>query len=265
MSVRRRAYEILEKARAGDRQSRTFDIFIMSLIFLNVVALILETVPSLGRPWATFFHGFELLSVLVFTVEYLLRLWSCVTEPRFRRPVWGRLRFAITPLAVIDLLAILPFYLPFLGLDLRFIRSIRLFRIFRVMKLGRYVRSLQLIWRVIREKRAELVMTGAIALLLLVLSSSLMYFIEHDQQPEQFTSIPATMWWAVATLTTVGYGDVYPVTPLGRLLGAITAIIGIGMFALPTAIIGSGFAKALQKPYTPLRTCPHCGKPLDAS
>ena len=264
MRIRRRAYEILEVARTGDRLSRAFDISIMTLIVLNVIALIIETIPAVRESAGRWFYGFEVFSVIVFSVEYVLRVWCAASAPEFRKTISGRLRFMRTPLAVIDLLAILPFYLPFLGIDLRFIRSVRLFRILRLLKLGRYISSLRLIWRVIRGKRAELVMTATVGLLLLVLSSSLMYFIEHEQQPEQFTSIPATMWWAVATLTTVGYGDVYPMTPLGRFLGALTAVVGIGMFALPTAIIGSGFVEELQKRRKRRKTCPHCGKSLEA-
>jgi len=262
MKIKKRLYEILEVAKQGDRASRAFDIFIMSLIFLNVVAFVIETVPAARESAGQMFWWFEVVSVLIFTVEYLLRVWTCVVDERFAPRLRGRLRFMATPLAVIDLLAILPFYLPFTGIDLRFIRAVRLFRIFRLLKLGRYIKSLKLIWTVICDKKRELVMTAAVAALLLLVASSLMYYVEGQQQPDKFTSIPATMWWAVATLTTVGYGDIYPVTPLGRLLGGIIAIIGIGMFALPTAILGSGFVEELQKRKSPVKTCPHCGKPM---
>jgi len=261
--LKRRVYEVLEVAPPGDRASRVFDIFILCLIGLNVLALVAETVESIHIRAPTFFKWFETVSVIIFTVEYLLRLWSCTAATAYALPVRGRLRFAVTPLAVVDLLAVLPFYLPFIGIDLRFIRAIRLFRLFRVAKLGRYSTALRTLGRVAAARKAELLITVFMLGLLMVLASSAMYFIEHDAQPEAFSSIPATMWWAVATLTTVGYGDIYPVTALGKALGAAIAILGIGMFALPTGILGAAFVEEIQKPSATPRICPHCGRPID--
>jgi len=261
--VQRRVYEILERAAPEDRASKIVDIGIMALILLNVTAVILETVQSLYRKYAFAFTAFEAASVGVFTVEYILRLWSCTTEERFRRPVAGRLRFVATPLAVVDLLAILPFYLPmFLPLDLRFIRAIRLFRLFRLFKLGRYSESLRLLGVVLRARKEELLMTVFTLFILLIVSSSLMYFVENEAQPQVFSSIPEAMWWGIVTLTTVGYGDVYPVTPLGKFLGAAIALLGIGMFALPAGILGSGFIEEIQRKRERRRICPHCGREI---
>ncbi len=229
-----------------------------------MTAVILETVQSLYREYAFAFTTFEAASVGVFTVEYILRLWSCTTEERFRRPVAGRLRFAATPLAVVDLLAILPFYLPmFLPLDLRFIRAIRLFRLFRLFKLGRYSESLRLLGVVLRARKEELLMTVFTLSILLIVSSSLMYFVENEAQPQVFSSIPEAMWWGIVTLTTVGYGDVYPVTPLGKFLGAVIALLGIGMFALPAGILGSGFIEEIQRKRERRRICPYCGREIE--
>ena len=137
--IKGRIYGILETAPDGDRASRVFDVFIMTLISLNVLAVILETVDSLSSQYGDIFNTFEIFSVSVFTVEYLLRLWTCTTDNRYRSPFSGRLRYAATPMAVIDLLAILPFYLPMvIPLDLRFIRALRLFRLFRLFKMARY-------------------------------------------------------------------------------------------------------------------------------
>jgi len=194
-------------------------------------------------------------------VEYLLRVWACVEDRRYQGALRGRLRFLFTAQALIDLLAILPFYLTFLTLDLRFMRALRLFRIVRVAKVGRYMSAFSLFGRVLRSRKEELILSTGVMLILLLLSSCLMYYAENEAQPEQFPNIPSAMWWAVATLTTVGYGDVYPVTALGRLLGAFTAILGIGLFALPTGILGSGFVEEIQARRTP-PVCPHCGKPL---
>lgn len=261
MSLRKRVYEVLEVAKADDNLSKEFDIFIVSLIALNVVAIILESVKSIGEVSPRLFRTFEYISVIVFSLEYILRIWSCVEMPAYRKIVSGRLRFAVTPLAVIDLLAILPFYLPFSGLDLRFLRVVRMMRIFRIAKLGRYSQSLQTLRRVIVARKEQLVSAVFILFLLLVIAASMLYFAENHAQPENFSSIPAAMWWAVATLTTVGYGDICPVTPLGKLMASIIAILGIGMFALPTGIIGAGFVEEIGRTRKLIR-CPHCGKEI---
>lgn len=261
MNLRKRVYEVLEVAKADDKLSKGFDIFIVSLIGLNVIAIILESVKSIRAVSPSLFRTFECVSVIVFSVEYILRIWSCVEIPAYRKTVSGRLRFAVTALAVIDLLAILPFYLPFSGIDLRFLRVVRMMRIFRIAKVGRYSQSLQTLRRVIAARKEQLVSAVFILLLLLIIAASMLYFAENQVQPENFSSIPAAMWWAVATLTTVGYGDMYPVTQLGKLMASIIAILGIGMFALPTGIIGAGFVEEISRARKPIR-CPHCGKEI---
>ena len=262
--IKGRIYSILETAPDDDRASRIFDVFIMTLISLNVLAVILETVDSLSSQYGDIFNTFEIFSVSVFTIEYLLRLWTCTTDSRYKSPFGGRLRYAATPMAVIDLLAILPFYLPMvIPLDLRFIRALRLFRLFRLFKMARYSNSMRLLVNVIRKRKEELIITVFVVFILLIIASTLMYFVENESQPETFSSIPAAMWWGIVTLTTVGYGDVYPITAAGRLLGAVIAILGIGMFALPAAILGSGFVDEIQRGHRKLMICPHCGKPVD--
>ena len=262
LKTKKRLHEILDLARAGDRASRAFDVFIISLIVLNVLAFVLQSVQSIDRLCPRFFYAFEVISVLIFTVEYVLRVWSCTLSPKYAHALKGRLRFMVTPLAVVDLLAVLPFYLPFLGLDLRFIRVIRLFRLFRVAKLGRYSQALQAFGRVLSAKRGELVVTLFILVLLLLFASSLVYYAERDTQPHVFSSIPAAMWWAVCTLTTVGYGDVYPLTALGKIAASVVAVLGIGLFALPAGILGSGFVEEIQNRKRK-RVCPHCGREIE--
>lgn len=198
---------------------------------------------------------------MIFTIEYLLRLWSSNVEPNYAGFLYGRLKFAFTPLALVDLLAIMPFFLVFLGLDFRFIRMVRLVRILRIAKLGRYMNAWKILGRVAKARREELVITSILLLFLLVISSSLMYYAENEMQPDKFPSILSTMWWAIATLTTVGYGDVYPVTAVGRLMGGIIAVLGVGFVALPTGILGSGFVEEIQKRQTN-RHCPHCGREI---
>lgn len=247
MSTKSRVHEILEVAKPGDKISRAFDIFILALITLNVLALIFGTVQTIGTRFAVYLRAFEVGSVAVFTIEYALRFWSCTVRAEYAHPITGRLRAASRFLMVVDLLAILPFFLPviFPGLDLRFVRAIRLLRVFRVLKLGRYSQAIQTIGRVFASKRGELGVVGFVLLLLLVVSSSLLYFIENPYQPDKFSSIPATMWWAVATLTTVGYGDIYPITGLGKLVASFIAILGIGMFAIPAGVLSAGFSDEL--------------------
>ncbi len=257
--IRKRIYEIIQKAREGDRPGRVLNIFILTLIVLNVFAVILETEAELEHAYGTFFLWFEYFSVAVFSVEYVLRLWSCVEETGYERPITGRLRFALRPLVVVDLIAILPFYLPLLiTLDLRFVRAIRLLRIARILKAGRYSDAMKTLERVFRSKKEELLISVGIVLLILVLASSIMYFLENEVQPQSFSSIPKALWWGVATLTTVGYGDIYPMTALGKFFGAIIEILGVGLFALPAGIIAGGFSEELRSKHAVV-VCPHCG------
>ena len=268
--LKQRVYGILNGAEAGGRAGTAVEAALLSLIALNVVMLALETVRPLHDRYAAAFHVFDAASVAVFTVEYLLRLWSCTANPRFAGPVLGRVRYILTPMAVVDLLAILPFYLPAADTDLRVLRALRLMRVFRVAKVWRYSSALQTLGRVFASKREQLLATLFTALLLVVVASTLMYYAEHEAQPDRFSSIPAAMWWGVATITTIGYGDIYPVTPWGKALAAVIAVVGIGLFALPTAILGSAFMEelhrrekaALRDAGDKVLVCPHCGKPL---
>ena len=261
-SLKKTVYEIIEEAAPGNRVSEIFDIFLITLIALNVVALIVGTVEEIYQIAPRAFYLFEVISVVVFTVEYLLRVWSCTENPKYAHPVKGRLQFIASPLALIDLLAVLPVYVVFFinlrGLDLRFLRVVRLLA--RIVRLGRYFSSLRTLGRVLYTKRGELVAVVSVLFLLLVMTSSMMFFAEHQAQPEEFASIPKAMWWSIITLTTVGYGDVFPVTAAGRLLAGIIAIVGIGLFALPAGILGSGFMEELDKAGNARTICPHCGE-----
>ena len=246
--IKKSLFEILEKDDGDNRLSRRFDLFIMIMIFLNMIAVIMETVDAVYIKYDDFFEWFEIVSVVVFTLEYLGRIWTCTLIDRYNHPVKGRIKFILSPIGLIDLLAILPFYLPFfVNIDGRILRLLRLFRLIRIFKMGRYSTAFKMIANVLNRRKEELLVTLTIVLLVLVLASSLMYYVEHEVQPEAFSSIPATMWWGVATLTTVGYGDVYPITSLGRILGAFIAIMGVGIFALPAGIIASGFEAEIRK------------------
>jgi voltage-gated potassium channel len=246
--TRRRVFEILEVVNPEDFTTRVFFVFITTLIIANVFAVMLDTVEDLHIKYYDVFWRFEVFSVGVFTLEYLLRIWSCIENVNFRSPITGRLKFGFTPLALVDLFAILPFYLPLLiPFDLRFIRILRLFRVFRVLKVGRYSEAMKTVSDVVKKTKEEVVTSIFILLILLMIVSTLMYYAEHEAQPQKFRNVFDAMWWAIITLTTVGYGDIYPVTLIGKILASIAAILGIGMFAIPAGILASGFLEEIQK------------------
>lgn len=260
--ARQRVYQVLNGA-TSDQTGRTVSLGLIALILLNVLAVMAESVAGIRASYGDWLTAFEVFSVTVFVIEYLFRIWSCTADPLYPRPLFGRIRFALTPLAIVDLFAVLPTLLLWggIGMDLRFLRILRLARLLRVAKLGRYSRALQSMGLAVRSKREELLMAVVLMVMILVVASSLMYIAESDQQPEAFSSIPATMWWGIMTLTTVGYGDVYPITALGKLTAAVIAIAGIGLFALPAGIVGSAFVELREQQKAKQEgACPHCGK-----
>lgn len=260
-NIRSQVAAVLEAENSDDFTTRLVNFFLLALIATNGVALVLGTVADIHSIAPRAFELFERISIYVFTVEYALRLWSYTTLKRFRGPMRGRLKFIFSPMGIVDVLATVPFYLPILGVDLRSIRMLRLLRVFRLVKLGRYSKTLQLFGRVGVAKKEELGTVLVFVGLLLVMTSTVLYYAESNAQPELFSSIPTTMWWAVETLTTVGYGDMVPSTELGRLMGAVVAIIGVGVFALPAGILASGFIQEVQKDVGATK-CSHCGESL---
>lgn len=262
-NIKARIYSILEKHHGQDRSSRVFDIFIVTLILLNVALVIVETVEGFSQSYSTILFVLDAISVFVFTIEYFLRLWVCTENPQYSRPIAGRLRYAFSFYMLVDLVAILPFYIPILFfVDLRILRLIRLVRIFRLFKVGRYSKSLRYLVTTFKNKKEEIFVSLFIVIVILVISSSVIYYVEKDAQPESFGSIPDAMWWGVAALSTTGYGDVRPITPLGKFLGAIITVSGIGMFAVPAGIIASGFINKIQGSDKKNIKCPHCGEKI---
>lgn len=254
MKLKRKTHIILT-------ENRLFLFFIQGLIVINLLAVMFESVAFLRKNYGPFFHFFEILSVGIFTVEYLLRIWS--VDVGIGKPVKARLKFIFSFMGLIDLMAILPFYMPlFITFDLRFLRILRLVRLFRVLKIVRYSNALRLIGKVLKRQKEGLFLTIFISFLLLLVASSLMYYVEHEAQPEQFSNIFQSFWWAVATLTTIGYGDIYPVTAVGKLLSAVIALLGIGLVALPTGILSAGFIEVMKQE-DKTQTCPHCGRVLN--
>ncbi|GHU67049.1 hypothetical protein FACS189413_01130 [Bacteroidia bacterium] len=263
-NLKYRIYLLLNPAKGNGRWDKVVDYFLVTLISLNIVAVILETVDDVYNSYNLCFKVFERFSVYVFTIEYLLRLWACTYETKYKRPIIGRLKWIFSFDALMDLLAFLPFYLPFTSVDLRVVRILRLFRFLRIFKLGRYLNATKLISNVFKSKKEELILCLVITVSLIIVASSFMYFAENQAQPDKYSSIPATMWWCVTTLTTVGYGDVFPITVIGKFLTAFIAILGIGMFALPAGILASGFSDEFQKRKNKENhICPHCGKEIE--
>lgn len=215
--------------------ARAFDLLIQLLIVLSLVAFSVETLPSLPAGWRRFLQAVEVISVMLFSAEYLLRLWVADNKPKFAFSFFG----------IIDLLAILPFYLSF-GIDLRSIRAFRLLRLFRILKLARYSKTIRRFHRAIIIAREEVILFLFLTLILLYLAAVGIYHFEHDAQPEVFSSVFHSMWWAVATLTTVGYGDAYPITVGGRVFTFVILLIGLGIVSVPAGLVASALSRARE-------------------
>jgi len=242
-----RAYQLLEGPAEGDLPRKIVIAFLFILISLSVVIVFLETESEFYAAYGDTLMAITLFAVAVFSVEYLLRLWVCTLNPAYADPVRGRLRYMVSPLAIFDLVAILPFYIPLvLPMDLLVLRLFRLTRVFTVLKLGRFSNAWDSLTYTVRSRKEELVISAVLIFIILAVSSTVMYYIENPAQPQKFSSIPHTMWWGVVTLSTVGYGDMYPITPLGKFVGALVAISGIALFALPAGIIAAGLVESLH-------------------
>lgn len=264
--IKQRTFELLEIAKPGDTIGRFLDFAIIILIILNTLMVIIDTF-DVSEGFRKFLNIFEIISVIIFTVEYILRLWTADMLRPDKKPFWARLRYAVSFMALIDLFAIIPFYLPYLiPIDLRVLRTFRVIRIFRLFKVNRYTNSLSTIGRVIKNKAHQLISSILVVSVLIVIASIIMYNVEHEAQPEVFENAFSGIWWAIATITTVGYGDIFPVTAVGKIISAVIAVLGIGLVAVPTGIISAGFMEVLdekeededdEKCY-----CPYCGKKI---
>ncbi len=236
----------MEVGRPDDQLSRWVDSLIMALVAGNVLAVILESVEEIRLAFGDLFLAFDQISVAVFSVEFVCRIWAASEAHATGSTPWRRrLRYLASPLAIIDFLAIAPFYLSaYFSLDLRFLRILRLLRI---VKLTRYSMAMHRMGEVFNMQRSALTASLFLLTISIIVSASALHVVEHKVQPEAFGSIPAAMWWAVCTLTTVGYGDVTPITPIGKALASCITIIGIGMVALPTSLLASGFAHVMSR------------------
>ncbi|WP_321506587.1 ion transporter [uncultured Methanoregula sp.] len=265
--LQKQVYEILESRSrelpAGIFLSRA----LLLLILINVIAAVIETDAWFFHTYGRTLDIIAVFSVFVFSAEYILRVWCCTQNPAYQSPVTGRLRYMVTPAAIIDLFVILPFFcLPFV-VHKGVTSFIRFLRIFWILKIGHYTRSLGIFSRVFKAKREEIFIAFFVMLVLLVIGSALIFFAENEAQPTKFSSVLASMWWGIETMATIGYGDMVPVTPLGKIIAAFVAVVGIGLFALPAGILASGFIDEYNKTrnnmQTPPKICPHCGKEID--
>jgi voltage-gated potassium channel len=221
--------------------------FLTIAIVLSVVIAILDSEPLINQRWGVWMAWVEKCLGVVFIVEYLVRAWICVESQAYKDGWRGRLRYLRSPTALIDLLALSPMLLTFIGTEAYIFRLFRMLRILRLARLGRFSSSLQLLTEAVSSRRYELGMSVMLTGFLLLVSSTVLYVVEGGTQPEAFGSIPRTMWWAIVTLTTVGYGDAYPITVVGRICAGMTAVAGIGVIAMPTGILASAFSDTLQR------------------
>jgi voltage-gated potassium channel len=269
LNIRKRAFDLIEQRPKFGGWPFIVNVLIVTVIFVNIAAVILFSIDSYELAFEPLLMGIELFSVCFFTIEYVLRIWVSKEDPFFQRFRFPRLRYLASWSAVIDLLAVLPFYLIIFGLNIKFLL---LLRFFRLLKIVRYFKVLQLIARVFRGKAQELSITVFSILTVSLFILCVMNYVEGPLQPEVFGNIPEAIWWAVITLTTVGYDNEVPVTILGKFLGGIIALLGIGIFALPAGILASGFSQEFntlqcESPHHHYNSkdWPHCGKPLELS
>jgi len=245
-TFREKVYALVFPSPYGGKLHEYYDFFIVFWVLISVMAVILESVDSIHYNLAVEFVVLDTLAVLVFGFEYAFRIYSCVEDPRYKHWFAGRFRYARSPVAIIDLLAIIPFFLEvFLHhlVDLRFLRAFRLMRLF---KLTRYTGSAGTLFAVVRRELPIIGTSAFVMMLLVVLAASFGYLLEHEAQPEKFENIPTAIYWAVITLASVGYGDISPITPMGRMMTVVMALLGIGIFAIPASILSSGFMQELQ-------------------
>ena len=246
-TIRYKIYILLEVNPARYLPSKILNIFLIILIVANVFAFAMGTVDSLAAKYGTFFEWFNIFSVAIFTLEYLARIWCVVEYPHLKHVsgLKARIGYMFRPIAFIDLVSILPFYLGnIFGIDLR---GLRILRLLRILKLARYSPAIETLGRTVYNERRALWGSLIIMICLILFSSTLMYLIEQDAQPEKFGSIPMSAWWAVSTLTTIGYGDAVPITAAGKFIGAVFMMLGLGMFALPIGILATGFSQEANR------------------
>ena len=261
--LKRSVWTMFQGSGSGVKGGIEIQSAISVLILINVIAVLFKSYASVRDSFfGQHLMALEQFSVVIFTVEYFLRVWSCTCDPVYARPVAGRIRFMLTPLVILDLLAVAPFFLPGIKINLLFLRVFRLFRLVKLERLWKYAKSIELLLKILRERKEEMLIAFSILLSLTFISSTFLYYAENSAQPEKFSSIPAAMWCSIITLTGVGYGDIYPITVLGKIIAAATAILGGMMFAVPTGILAAGFIGHFRQMNIQGK-CPKCGHQAD--
>lgn len=267
-------YNLIREDDVNTFHADIVDGFLMLLVITSVFVAFFNTF-EIASNFQNTLNFLELLFVVLFTIEYVLRLWTAELMYPQMDPWKARIKYAITPMAIIDLLSILPFYLPITGIRVGTLKAFRLVRLLRVFKINRYTSALTLIGRVLRTRASQLISSIGVIAVLIFIASMLMFDIEHQAQPEVFNNALSAMWWAMSTITTVGYGDIYPITTLGRVLSALITFLGIGLTAIPTGIISAGFIeqstvlkneREKKKEYhnqEGAKYCGHCGQPIE--
>jgi len=270
VEIKKKIFDIIEPLDNSDLKGKAVDLALVFLIIINMVLVIADTFPIPDR-LRFIFYIIEIISVVIFTIEYILRFWTSDLIYPDKSKAMARIMYSFTFLALIDLFAILPFYIPvIIPLDLRILRTLRILRLVRLFKVNRYTSTFSAIIAVFKKKFSQLLSSVFIVFLLMIIVSVLMFNVEHDAQPGKFTNAFSSFWWAIATLTTIGYGDIYPITAVGQLLNGIFAFLGIGLVAIPTGIISAGFVEQArddksesEEKHDEKCFCPYCGKKLD--
>lgn len=259
--IKSKIYNVIRDDDENTLIGNIFDTVIISLIILNVIFIVADTF-EMPRWYSVISRALEIVSVTIFTVEYALRLFTADLKYPSKNAVVARLRYMVSFMAIIDLLAILPFYIPLaFDVDLRVLRALRIFRLFRIFKFGRYTMAMKIVTEVFKRKRHQLLSSVMIIFILMIISSVIIYSAEHDSQPDIFKNAFSGLWWSVATFTTVGYGDIFPITAIGKFFSACIALLGIGIVAVPTGIISAGFIELSDEKENKdeKKFCPYCG------
>lgn len=258
--LRKQLFHILHKPARDNPWARYINYLLAALITANALLVAIETVPTLGAVYRPYFTAFEIFSTSIFALEYLARLWVSVEQGRYDHPIYGRIRYALSPLPILDLIVIVTFWS---AVDLRFLRVARMVRLLRVLNMEHFEQTLDRLGAALRRRREMLIVAVVMMVLCIYAAAAILYQVEHKTQPGVFSSIPQTLWWAMTTLTTIGYGDMVPVTPLGKLCAGLVSVFGIGVFALPTAIVTAAIVEAGASDQSQF-VCRHCGKPAAA-
>ncbi|MFZ9070026.1 MAG: ion transporter [Burkholderiaceae bacterium] len=246
-TLRQKVHALFFDTDTSGKLHQYVDNFIVTWVLISVAGVILESVDSIDTIFEVEFVVLDIIAVAVFSTEYIMRLYSCIESPEFASRFAGRFRYAKKPIAVIDLLAILPYFLEVFLHHLLDLRFLRIFRLMRLLKLTRYTQATGTLLKALSREWPVIAASMFIMLLMVVLTASLGYLFEHQAQPDKFENIPQSIYWAVVTLASVGYGDISPVTPVGRLMTIVMALVGIGIFAVPAAILSSAFNDQLHK------------------